>query len=64
MFEKLELSVRAFCQYWCAERFHDFLDRNRLTRQLVFGGTAQFSTKHQHETGPYHTSPKAPIPTG
>jgi hypothetical protein len=38
MFEELELAVGSFAEYRGTERFHDLLDGDRRSRQLVLSG--------------------------
>ena len=64
--QELQFSISPLRQDGRREWFHDLLDRNGLTRQLVFGGTweavnddSAFARQSTHQT-----SPKAPIPTG
>ena len=64
--QELQFSIGPLCKDRGGEWFHDLLNRNGLTRQLVFGGTweavnedSAFILEPTHQT-----SPKAPIPTG
>ena len=35
--QEFELSVRPFAEHWRAERFHDLLDSDRCSCELVLG---------------------------
>ena len=35
VFKELELAVCAFAQYWRAKGFHNLLDRDRCTGELI-----------------------------
>ena len=39
VFQKLQLPVRALCEYWGAEGLHDLLDRDGRARKLIPGRT-------------------------
>lgn len=59
--EQLELAVGSFAEDWRAERFHDLLDSDRGTCELVLGRTG---TNEENEgwgtRNAHHTRPNAP----
>jgi len=72
MFEKFQFTIRPLRQYRGAERFHDLLDRNRLSGKLILSRAVESAAVRMCDDGDgdgggsatYQTRPKAPIPTG
>jgi hypothetical protein len=46
MLEQLQLPIRPLAQHGGRKGFHDFLDGNRSSRQLILGGTTYVSCPH------------------